>query len=243
MEFCYTLGKITNADMGVAVRLARIATAFIATAALLLPVSVCLAASAQDNLQNRATRKPYSPSRIEKGLESPQREQWQQPDRVVAALGLQPGDVVADVGAGSGYFSFRLAKTVGSGGKVYAVDIQDEMLAYIRAKMQKTGITNIVPVKSTPIDPMLPPGCCNSILLVNTYHELGDPVALMKNLRKALKPGGTIAIVNWNESVTRKKLYVPMDLLVEQMKLAGFRPSKSHDFLERQYFLVFSQLN
>lgn len=224
-------------------RLAQIATAFIVSVALLLSVSVCLAASAQDNLQQRTTRKPYSPSRIEKGLESPQREQWQQPDRVVAALGLQQGDVVADVGAGSGYFTFRLAKVVGSGGKVYAVDIQEEMLAYIRAKMQKTGITNIVPVRSAPIDPMLPAASCNSILLVNTYHELVDPVALMKNLRQALKPGGTIAIVNWNESVTRKKLYVPMDLVVEQMKLAGFRLSKSHDFLERQYFLVFSQLD
>lgn len=224
-------------------RLAQIATAFIVSVALLLSVSVCLAASAQDNLQQRTTRKPYSPSRIEKGLESPQREQWQQPDRVVAALGLQQGDVVADVGAGSGYFTFRLAKVVGSGGKVYAVDIQEEMLAYIRAKMQKTGITNIVPVSSAPIDPMLPAASCNSILLVNTYHELVDPVALMKNLRQALKPGGTIAILNWNESVTRKKLYVPMDLVVEQMKLAGFRLSKSHDFLERQYFLVFSQLD
>lgn len=224
-------------------RLAQIATAFIVSVALLLSVSVCLAASAQDNLQQRTTRKPYSPSRIEKGLESPQREQWQQPDRVVAALGLQQGDIVADVGAGSGYFTFRLAKVVGSGGKVYAVDIQEEMLAYIRAKMQKTGITNIVPVRSAPIDPMLPAASCNSILLVNTYHELVDPVALMKNLRQALKPGGTIAIVNWNESVTRKKLYVPMDLVVEQMKLAGFRLSKSHDFLERQYFLVFSQLD
>lgn len=229
--------------MGTAMRLAQIATAFIVSVALLLSVSVCLAASAQDNLQQRTTRKPYSPSRIEKGLESPQREQWQQPDRVVAALGLQQGDVVADVGAGSGYFTFRLAKVVGSGGKVYAVDIQEEMLAYIRAKMQKTGITNIVPVRSAPIDPMLPAASCNSILLVNTYHELVDPVALMKNLRQALKPGGTIAIVNWNESVTRKKLYVPMDLVVEQMKLAGFRLSKSHDFLERQYFLVFSQLD
>ncbi len=224
-------------------RLAQIATAFIVSVALLLSVSVCLAASAQDNLQQRTTRKPYSPSRIEKGLESPQREEWQQPDHVVAALGLQPGDVVADVGAGSGYFTFRLAKVVGSGGKVYAVDIQEEMLAYIRAKMQKTGIRNIVPVRSAPIDPMLPAASCNSILLVNTYHELVDPVALMKNLRQALKPGGTIAIVNWNESVTRKKLYVPMDLVVEQMKLAGFRLSKSHDFLERQYFLVFSQLD
>jgi len=223
-------------------RLALIAT-FIITAAVLFPVSVCFAAFAQDNLQNRTTRRPYSPSRIEKGLESPQREQWQQPDRVVAALGLKPGDIVADVGAGSGYFTFRLARAVGSGGKVYAVDIQDEMLAYIRAKMQQTGITNIIPVKSTPIDPMLPPGCCNSILLVNTYHELSDPVALLKNLRKALKPGGTLAIVNWNESVTRKKLYVPMDLVVEQMKLAGFGLSKSHDFLERQYFLVFSPLD
>lgn len=229
--------------MGTAMRLAQIATAFIVSVALLLSVSVCLAASAQDNLQQRTTRKPYSPSRIEKGLESPQREQWQQPDRVVAALGLQQGDIVADVGAGSGYFTFRLAKVVGSGGKVYAVDIQEEMLAYIRAKMQKTGITNIVPVRSAPIDPMLPAASCNSILLVNTYHELVDPVALMKNLRQALKPGGTIAIVNWNESVTRKKLYVPMDLVVEQMKLAGFRLSKSHDFLERQYFLVFSQLD
>lgn len=210
----------------------------IATATIVLFVSFPSRGFAADPGKQSPAGNLFPPERMEKILESPQREQWQKPGQVIAALGLKKGAVVADFGAGSGYFSFRMADVVGPSGKVYAVDIQDEMLDYIRQKISRLGINNIIPVKSTETEPRLPIESCDCILLVDTYHELSAPVTLMKNLRKTLKPGGTIAIIS------RKKLdkrsSVPSDVIIEDMRLAGFAVSKTHDFLERQFFLVFT---
>lgn len=212
-----------------------------AAAIIALLVSSAYTVFAEDMGKRRPARKPFAPSKIEKILESPQREQWQQPDRVIATLGLKNVAVVADIGAGSGYFTFLLAEAVGAAGKVYAVDIQEEMLEYIRQKMSRTGVMNIIPVKSTETDPRLPSSSCDRILLVNTYHELTEPIALMKNLRKALKPGGIVAIINWRKM--GKMPSISSDEIIEDMQIAGFVLSATHDFLERQYFLVFNPLN
>lgn len=209
-------------------------------AIIALPVNFACTGFAEDVTQQRQTRKPFASSRIEINLEPSQREQWQQPDQVIATLELKKGAVVADFGAGSGYFSFRLADAVGATGKVYAVDIQEEMLEYIRQKMSKTGEKNIILVRSTETDPRLPAASCDQILLVNTYHELSEPVALMKNLRKALKPGGSIAIINWRK--LGKRAIVSSDELIVEMKTAGFTLIATHDFLERQFFLVFKPI-
>lgn len=209
-----------------------------AAAIVLLVASFAGADAAEEAAKPEKAAKLFSPSRIEKILESPQRDQWQQPDRVIGTLAPEKGAVVADIGAGSGYFSFRLAEAVGPKGKIFAVDIQDEMLDYIRQKASRTGASNVIPVKATATDPHLPAACCDLILLVNTYHELTEPVALMKNLRKALKPGGTVAIINWNRH-GRRATILP-DTIIADLKLAGFTLSATHDFLERQFFLVFN---
>ena len=176
---------------------------------------------------------------IENILESPQREQWQQPDRVIRSLGLKKGDAVADVGAGSGYFSFRLADLVGSNGKVYAADIDDEMLNFMRGKMENSSITNITLVKSSMSDSNLPVACCNNILMVNTFHELAEPLQFMRNLRKSLKKDGSVAIINWNKNSKAGPLYVPEPEILNLMKQAGFGFVGSENFLKKQFFLKF----
>ena len=178
------------------------------------------------------------PASLAATLDTPEREQWQQPSRVIGALGVKTGDHVADIGAGGGYFTFSLADKVGVGGKVYAVDIQQGMLDFIQARIKKNSVTNISLVKSTQTAANLPAACCDKILMVNTWHELSDPATFMVNLRSSLKPGGTVAIINWNQLDKFIQLSEPG--VIEEMKLAGFTLSESYNFLERQYFLIFS---
>src|SRR5262249_4269549 len=120
-----------------------------------------------------------------------------QPARLVEILKLKPGEVVADVGAGSGYLSFRLAEKVGPTGKVLAVDIQPEMLAIIRQKMKDKGVTNVVPVLGAISDPKLPAAGVDMIILVDVYHELSHPYEMTEAMVKALKPGGRLVFVEY----------------------------------------------
>ena len=130
-------------------------------------------------------------------LDRPEREREEQPARVLDALEIKPGDVVADIGAGSGYYTFRLAKRVGSSGTVYAVDIQPEMLTLIRRRAKQRNVSNIKLVKGTVTSPKLPPGSCDLILMVDVYHEFSHPWEMAKGLIQALKPGGRLAFVEF----------------------------------------------
>ena len=130
-------------------------------------------------------------------LERPEREKEEQPRRLLAALELKPGQVIADIGAGSGYHTFRMAEKVGPEGKVLAVDIQKEMLDIIRQRMKKDKVANIEPVLGTETDPKLPAGGVDLILLVDVYHEFAFPFEMTKAMVKSLKPGGRIAFVEF----------------------------------------------
>jgi precorrin-6B methylase 2 len=132
-------------------------------------------------------------------LERPEREKEEQPAILLKALGLKPGDVVADIGAGSGYFTFRLAPRVGAKGKVLAVDIQEEMLALIRKRMQQEKRANIQPILGTESDPKLPPNAVDLILMVDVYHEFSFPFEMTAALVKALKPGGRLVFVEYRK--------------------------------------------
>jgi ubiquinone/menaquinone biosynthesis C-methylase UbiE len=130
-------------------------------------------------------------------LERPEREKEEQPTKLLEALQLKPGDVVADIGAGTGYHSFRMAPAVGPRGKVFAVDIQPEMLAIIRQRMKERKIDNVEPVLGAEADPKLPEGGVDMILLVDVYHEFAQPYEMTRALVKALKPGGRLVFVEF----------------------------------------------
>jgi protein-L-isoaspartate O-methyltransferase len=130
-------------------------------------------------------------------LERPEREREEQPAKLMEALKLKPGDVVADIGAGSGYYTFRLSERVGAKGKVLAVDIQPEMLALIRKRMKDRDVTNIEVVHGTVSDPKLPEKSVDLILMVDVYHEFSHPWEMTTHMVRALKPGGRLVFVEF----------------------------------------------
>lgn len=130
-------------------------------------------------------------------LERPEREKEEEPNKLLKSLKLQPGDVVADIGAGSGYLSFRMAEMVGDKGKVYAVDIQPEMLEIIRKRMKMDKVTNVEPIQGTETDPKLPPNSVDLILMVDVYHEFSHPWEMTVAMLKALKPEGRLVFVEY----------------------------------------------
>lgn len=132
-------------------------------------------------------------------LERPEREEEEKPTKLIDALKLKNGDVVADVGAGSGYLSFRLAEKVGPQGKVLAVDIQPEMLDLIRKRMKARKVTHIEPILGTESDPNLPAATVDLILMVDVYHEFSYPFEMTEAMVKSLKPGGRLVFVEYRK--------------------------------------------
>src|SRR5688572_29699133 len=131
-------------------------------------------------------------------LERPEREEEERTELLVTALALKPGEIVADIGAGSGYFSWRVARKVGANGRIYAVEIQQEMLDILGANMKKRNAGEIVvPVLGTVQDPKLPEAGVDTILLVDVYHELDFPYEMTRAMIKALKPGGRLVLVEY----------------------------------------------
>jgi ubiquinone/menaquinone biosynthesis C-methylase UbiE len=130
-------------------------------------------------------------------LEREERETEEAPNRLVSALGLKPGNQVGDVGAGSGYLTWRMARVVGPTGKIYANDIQPEMIAFLRTNLLVRGITNVVPVLGTTTDPRLPDNTLDLILLVDVYHECDHPWEMTRRMTDALKPGGRLVFVEY----------------------------------------------
>lgn len=130
-------------------------------------------------------------------LERPEREQEERPAQVLELMAVQPGDVVADIGAGSGYFTRRLARAVGSQGTVFAVEIQPEMLGILTNRLAAESITNVVPVLGAIADPRLPEGTIDVALLVDVYHEFSHPYEMMAAICRALKPGGRVVLIEY----------------------------------------------
>jgi predicted methyltransferase len=176
-------------------------------------------------------------------LEAPDRDQWQRPDQIMDALGVAEASVVADLGAGSGWFTVRLARRVGPNGLVYAQDVQPEMLAAISRRVQREGMRNVRPVLGRGSDPRLPRRALDAILMVGVVHEIEDRVALFRELRTALKPPGRLGIVDFrlNGGGPGPDLEdrVDPDLLVKEAERAGLEWKRSESFLPYQYFLVF----
>jgi arsenite methyltransferase len=171
------------------------------------------------------------------------RDDWQQPQRVIAALNLRPGDQVADLGSGGGYFTFRLAEAVGPAGKVYAVDIDPDMVDLIAKRAKQETASNIDPILAKSDDPLLPKTGVDLIFTSNTYHHIDNRIAYLSKLREYLRPGGRIAIIDfdrraWFEGLFRH--YTPSEFIKREMEQAGYSLQDEVDFLDRQSFLIFT---
>ena len=159
------------------------------------------------------------------------------------ALGLKPSEVIADIGAGSGYFTFRLAHHVGDTGKVYAVDVSSDMIRHINRRIRELKVTNVVSILADPDDPLLPEGFVNRFFFCNSWHHIDNQTKYLSLMKQMLKSGGEIIMIDFH----KKELPVgpPMEMkiahedLIKRMERNGFRLTKDHTFLPYQYFLVF----
>jgi SAM-dependent methyltransferase len=173
-------------------------------------------------------------------FDDPERDAWQKPHEVIQQLSIKPDARVADVGAGTGYFAARLANMLPQG-KVYAVDIEPDMVRYLGERARREKLQNLLPVAGAPDDPMLPEKV-DLILLVDVYHHIEDRSAYFRRLRASLRPGGRIAIIDFKldspEGPPRAARIGP-EAVVAEMASAGYVVAAEHAFLPRQYFLIF----
>jgi ubiquinone/menaquinone biosynthesis C-methylase UbiE len=188
--------------------------------------------------ERRATSTPYSGDLSI--FETPGRDEKLHIDQVMTMLGIAPGKSVADIGAGSGWFTVRAAKRVTSTGEVYAVDINPEAIEYIEKRASQEQLHNVKVVRSKPDNPELPPNSIDAALFLKVYHEVADPIALMRNLRGSLKPGARVGIIERNG--TGADHGVDKQVVLREMKQAGYRLIAEHDDLVKgdkmDYFLV-----
>jgi ubiquinone/menaquinone biosynthesis C-methylase UbiE len=178
-------------------------------------------------------------------LERPEREREEEPAKLMEALAIKPGDVVADVGAGSGYFTFRLSECVGPKGKVYANDIQQEMLDIIAKRMKDKGVKNIELIRGTESDSKLPAGAVDLILLVDVYHEFEYPYEMTEAMVRSLKPGGRLVFVEYrleDPQVPIKLVHKMMEKQVlKEMEPHALRWVKTSEVLPRQHIITFEK--
>jgi len=178
-------------------------------------------------------------------LDRPEREEEERPEVVIDALGLRVGEVVADLGAGSGYFTFRIAPKVGRTGRVLAVEIQDEMLATIRRRAAALKVTNVEEIKGSETDPKLPARSVDLVLMVDVYHELVYPFEVMTKVREALKPGGWVVFVEYRKEdpkIPIKEVHkMSVDQLKKEMKAAGLTPVRTVETLPSQHIVIFAK--
>ena len=170
------------------------------------------------------------------------RDQWQQRDRVIESLEIRPGDRVADIGSGGGYFVFALAKAVGADGKVYAVDIDQAMNDLVAQQAKKEGVGNIEVILAKSDDPLLPSSGVDLIFTSNTYHHIENRVNYFSSLRNYLRPNGRIAIIEFDRRGWLDGLwqhYTPSEFIKREMEQAGYRLQREFNFLDRQSFLIF----
>ena len=179
-------------------------------------------------------------------LERPEREAEERPQVVIDAMQLREGDVVAEIGAGTGYFARRIARVVGPTGIVYANDIQPEMLELLRTYAAREQLTNITPILGTEVDPKLPANSLDWILLVDVYHEFQKPQPMLARMRDALKPGGRVMLVEYRADGTTARHIKPEHRMTKEQVLkewipAGYRLESISEALPSQRMFVFTR--
>ncbi len=176
-------------------------------------------------------------------LVRPERESEEHPDEALDALKIPKGAVVADVGAGVGFFTWRLAERVGPAGVVYGEDIQREMLDQLKKNMQDRQITNVRPVLGTIVDPILPKGALDLVLLVDVYHEFSEPQKMLDRIRESLKPDGRLVLLEYRgedpKVPIRPEHKMTLKQVQEEVQPEGFRFERSIEILPEQHIIVF----
>ena len=175
-------------------------------------------------------------------LEGPDRDAYQRPDQIMDALQIAEGSVVADLGAGGGWFTVRLAARVGPNGRVYAEDVQFQMISVIERRVQREELRNVVTVLGTPVDAKLP-ALVDAALMVDAYAEFEQPVALLRNVARSLKPKGLLGIVNYKKDGggpgPPMEERVDAEKVIADARAAGLELRKREHFLRYQYMLIF----
>lgn len=175
------------------------------------------------------------------------RDAWQRPDKVIPSLGIEPGDQVVDLGAGGGYFVPHLVEAVGPEGKVYAVDVEKEIVERLERTVEERGYPNVEVVHGRYEDPLLPDGEIDLVLVVNTYHHIEDRPAYFARLQTDLEPGGRVAIIDPSGDLSGilglfmiEGHTTSRDDLLTEMEAVGYAPAASFDFLPVQVFEIFA---
>ena len=175
-----------------------------------------------------------------KVFDDPERDAWQKPHEVIQALALKPDAVIADIGAGTGYFSARFANMTPQG-RVYGVDTEPDMVRHLAERARREGLKNLTAVAAQPGDPRLPEKA-DLIILVDVYHHIESREGYFRSLRKALKPGGRVAVIDFrmDSPVGPPKIArIAPDKVKSELKRAGYVLAQEHAFLPNQYFLIF----
>ena len=176
-------------------------------------------------------------------LEDPKRDEYQKPHEVISALSLKEGEVIGDIGAGSGYFSFRFAHHVGEKGHVYAVDINPDMIVYMNRRIRELNLKNVVTILAAPDDPLLPDASVDRFFICDTWHHIDDHAHYLALLKKMLKPGGQVIMIDFQKRELPLGPPLAMKIsrqdLLKEMGANGFSLAAEHTFLSYQYFLVF----
>jgi ubiquinone/menaquinone biosynthesis C-methylase UbiE len=229
---------------------ARLARAALVVAALALALAPALVGGGAQ-AQSRPGVHPISGRRFAAvmgyqgadWLDRSERVEEEQPDRALDIIKIQSGATVADVGAGSGYMSVKMARRVGPTGRVYANDIQPEMLALLQERLAKEKITNVEPVLGTTEDPKLPSSAIDLILMVDVYHEFQQPQIMLRRMREALKPGGRLVLLEYRKEDPSIPILYEHKMSVAEAKLEveaeGFKLATVNEALPRQHILIF----
>jgi arsenite methyltransferase len=176
-------------------------------------------------------------------LDDPARDAYQKPHEVITALNLKPGETIADIGAGSGYFTFRLAHHVGDAGRVYAVDVSPDMIVHLNRRIRDLQVKNVVTILAAPDDPLLADASIDRFFICDTWHHIGDHPKYLALMKKMLKPGGQVVMIDFKKAETPvgppMEMRINRDELLKEMEANGFKLATEHTFLPHQYFLVF----
>lgn len=212
-------------------------------AGLAWSLALAAAAAQAPGSQQEAHKLHTNPAAYIAALEDPKRDAYQKPHEVMEALDVKAGEVIADIGAGSGYFTIRLAHHVGPTGRVYAVDVSPDMIRHLQARIRDAKLQNVTPILAPPDDPLLPQAV-DRFVVVDVWHHIENQAGYLATMKKLLKPGGQVVMIDFHKRDIPvgppAGMKIAREDLLKQMQANGFRLVKEHTFLPYQYFLVFA---